>query len=553
MQSYNGSLVLRNTGIDPLTSRKDLNAGINKNITVRLASIPPGQGGLADIYDINESQIANPLKSDTNGNYFFKVDDGFYDIISNEGTADEQIDKGVNIYSGSSNSTFIKYPIVISQGQSVINAPQSFQSSILFIDGNMQFETSGAYTQDTTNQTITLSESLQGNEVVELWLLDAIVAPASLNKTFAGLIDTPATYDLSSGYGLRVNQNEDALEFYQIRGTQANPYEFDTCYDFVNNLPYSYLSNGDWVRVNGELSEKDGGQTLYQVTDTPPAARRKYDTYIPVNGDGADIGVTLWAVLKEGFRKDLQNQPIEIIAHRGFNDLGVGNVASTYSAALNYPCDAFEVDWQITSDGVGVLFHDLTLDEDTNGTGAIKDVTYDYIKNLTFNELGGGFWSDKIRISKVEELFALASEANKYVYIEVKDYRQISDIQFLLDVVAAYNWEHNTTIASFNIEDLVETRARNKIVGVGWITTNINTAQENINFDILQKLKKADVLCVDNIMVSFPAVQQKAYDAGINVAGWGLQYTLDVQRIMGVNVPRLIIDNPSLPILKKGC
>ena len=97
MQAYNGSLVLRNTGIDPLTNKKDLNAGISKNVTVRVAGANNTNGILADIYDIGGDQIANPLQSDDNGNYVFKVENGVYNIISNEGTTDEQIDKSVSI------------------------------------------------------------------------------------------------------------------------------------------------------------------------------------------------------------------------------------------------------------------------------------------------------------------------------------------------------------------------------------------------------------------------------------------------------------------------
>ena len=109
-----------------------------------------------------------------------------------------------------------------------------------------------------------------------------------------------------------------------------------------------------------------------------------------------------------------------------------------------------------------------------------------------------------------------------------------------------------TNIASFRIDDLVEVRNRNKKIAVGWLATNINSAQENIDFDKLQKLKLSDVLIVDQIMIQFPAVQQKAYDAGVGVAAWGIQYEKDIQETLAVNVPRLIVDNPSHPLLTRG-
>lgn len=92
MKTYNNSVSLRNDGVDPSTSEKDLNAGIGINVTVRAASTPvAGQGALALIFDIAGVAIANPLQTDSQGNYTFKVTDGLYDIVIAEGTADETI------------------------------------------------------------------------------------------------------------------------------------------------------------------------------------------------------------------------------------------------------------------------------------------------------------------------------------------------------------------------------------------------------------------------------------------------------------------------------
>jgi len=92
MKTYNNSVVLRNDGIDPSTTNADLNAGTGVNITVRIASNPvAGEGALASIFNVADVAIANPMQTDNQGNYTFKVTDGFYDIVIAEGTADETI------------------------------------------------------------------------------------------------------------------------------------------------------------------------------------------------------------------------------------------------------------------------------------------------------------------------------------------------------------------------------------------------------------------------------------------------------------------------------
>lgn len=92
MIGYNGTVNLRNDGIDPSTTKKDLNAAIGASITVRFAGVPIGQGVKADLFDIDDISIPNPVTSDNFGNYFFKIATGTYDIIFQEGTANEVIE-----------------------------------------------------------------------------------------------------------------------------------------------------------------------------------------------------------------------------------------------------------------------------------------------------------------------------------------------------------------------------------------------------------------------------------------------------------------------------
>lgn len=91
MITYNGSTGLRNDGVDPSTSKADLNAAQGVLVTVRLATVPSGTGVLASLFDLNDLPIANPLTTDTNGNYTFKAADATYDIIVNAGLASEVI------------------------------------------------------------------------------------------------------------------------------------------------------------------------------------------------------------------------------------------------------------------------------------------------------------------------------------------------------------------------------------------------------------------------------------------------------------------------------
>jgi len=91
MQTYNNSVVLK---FDNGTTG---NADSGAPVTVRFADVAAGAGALATIYDNQGIQILNPLTTDLNGNYTFKVDAGTYDIVIREGDANKHILQSVVI------------------------------------------------------------------------------------------------------------------------------------------------------------------------------------------------------------------------------------------------------------------------------------------------------------------------------------------------------------------------------------------------------------------------------------------------------------------------
>jgi glycerophosphoryl diester phosphodiesterase len=70
------------------------------------------------------------------------------------------------------------------------------------------------------------------------------------------------------------------------------------------------------------------------------------------------------------------------IAHRGASGQAPENTMAAFDKALEYHADYFEVDVQMTKDGELILMHDTTVDRTTNGTGAVKDFTFEEIRQL---------------------------------------------------------------------------------------------------------------------------------------------------------------------------
>jgi glycerophosphoryl diester phosphodiesterase len=77
-----------------------------------------------------------------------------------------------------------------------------------------------------------------------------------------------------------------------------------------------------------------------------------------------------------------------VFAHRGFGDLGPDNSLLAVQQALDSNLDGVDVDGQLTRDGELVVFHDLSVDRLTSGSGRVSDKT---LKEMLALDLGPKF------------------------------------------------------------------------------------------------------------------------------------------------------------------
>ena len=77
-----------------------------------------------------------------------------------------------------------------------------------------------------------------------------------------------------------------------------------------------------------------------------------------------------------------QAPQVVVISHRGEHLHHPENTLPAFRAAFEAGADFIEVDVRTTSDGRLVLMHNDTVDARTNGSGAVKDLTFDEIRAL---------------------------------------------------------------------------------------------------------------------------------------------------------------------------
>ncbi len=113
----------------------------------------------------------------------------------------------------------------------------------------------------------------------------------------------------------------------------------------------------------------------------------------------------------------------QVIGHRGYSDIYPENTLLGLEEAFKRGVKYCEIDVNVTSDDVYVLFHDQpTIYRTSNGTGYIVSSTYEELLALDFGSWKGNQFK-KTKIATLEEALLLAEKYDAYLYLDAKNFR----------------------------------------------------------------------------------------------------------------------------------
>jgi len=118
-------------------------------------------------------------------------------------------------------------------------------------------------------------------------------------------------------------------------------------------------------------------------------------------------------------RQDTSSRQAKIIAHRGANKFAPENTIPAIEAAIEMGLDYVEIDVRTTRDRRMVLMHDSTVDDTTDGTGRVRDLTAAQIEILD----AGAWFSPEFAGTEVPFLEAALEMMRGRIgaYVDVKD------------------------------------------------------------------------------------------------------------------------------------
>ena len=141
----------------------------------------------------------------------------------------------------------------------------------------------------------------------------------------------------------------------------------------------------------------------------------------------------------------------KVISHRGANKQAPQNTIPAFEKSLEIGVDGFETDVHMSRDGVPVICHNYTIDETSNGIGAISDMTLEQLRS--YDEFRG------TKLPTLDEFLTLCATADiEIMNIELKT--PLSGEKGIVKETLAAVKEHGLfdklLISSFSPELLVE-------------------------------------------------------------------------------------------------
>ncbi len=237
-----------------------------------------------------------------------------------------------------------------------------------------------------------------------------------------------------------------------------------------------------------------------------------------------------------------------IIAHRGAKACAPQNTLPSFERAVKDGADGFETDVHLTKDGVLVICHNYNIDETSNGTGYIENLTLAELREFDF----GAWYGDDFagtRIPTLDEFLTLAKEADvKVLNIELKrpPSRLKEMVEKTLAAVEKFGLTDRLLISSFSVQILryVKKCAPDVKTGLLYPTNNPSACYPILWPSAMVRYTKCDAIHPLQDLVSSSLVAW-AHKKGLEINVWTVNEETQIRRLVMLGVDGLITDNPA--------
>lgn len=178
-----------------------------------------------------------------------------------------------------------------------------------------------------------------------------------------------------------------------------------------------------------------------------------------------------------------------VFAHRGFGNLAPDNSLVAAKLAMQNDMDGVDVDGQFSADNELVVFHDLSVDRLTNGTGKVSSKTIAELLKLDLaTKYGKGF--ENAYVATFDD-FVREITPNGILMVELKvpSSKKTGIEERAAEIIKKYNAYENVYLSSFN--PLVLHRLKKIDSRIRTVFIFMDT---NWNSELIAEIKKEDLV-----------------------------------------------------------
>lgn len=230
---------------------------------------------------------------------------------------------------------------------------------------------------------------------------------------------------------------------------------------------------------------------------------------------------------------------LEIIAHRGYSAHAPENTLAAIERAIAAGADAIEWDVHVAACGTPVVIHDETLERTTDGTGLVRERTLHQLRALD----AGAWFAPPFageRIPSLAEALERTRGRVARVYTEVKGYRDLDDVDRMVEVVRDAGRAADHVFISMDWRSLDRIAERDARAAIGYIVEARERFDEALERAASDPRALVDLDC--RIVLAEPGVAVRALDRGVALAVWTVNDAASAGRLRDAGVTRFTTD-----------
>lgn len=238
----------------------------------------------------------------------------------------------------------------------------------------------------------------------------------------------------------------------------------------------------------------------------------------------------------------------KIIAHRGANRHAPQNTIPAFEKALEIGVDGTETDVHSTKDGYIVICHNDTVDEMSNGTGAIGNYMFEDIRKLDFGSKFSEEFAGTTLPTVEEYLDCMAKDDSlSIINIEIKPCKtdRADIVRKTIDAVKERGLFDKLLISSFDYKMLIEVKKYNKNCKTAYLYP---TYGQIVSKWLIQPLHLAKKIGCDALhphkAFANKLLVKRAHNAGMKVNAWTVDEEKDIIKMVQNGVDGIITDCP---------